>query len=200
MLLGSNIVDCGEYALDSPGCTPARLHIYPIRWNSTADGSGPGGSIRELRLHPDQVHLGFNSIAVSGSRLDQFGYLGRLRFNPAPTSGAPLVPRYDLDKATRLFDASPAAQPVHVDPNDPSKLVDNTSLPGVGEFRGFSKDGTEAFYVGYPVESSNLDLVAVNLQTGRSAGSRRTPGTRTPWTPPPTTGGSWRWTPAATTA
>jgi hypothetical protein len=36
----------------------------------------------------------------------------------------------------------------------------------VGEFRGFSKNGREAFYVGYPFESSNIDLFAVDLMTG----------------------------------
>ncbi|ELP62053.1 hypothetical protein STRTUCAR8_00527 [Streptomyces turgidiscabies Car8] len=167
VLYGTNIVDCGPYGLASPACTPARLHIHPIRWNDTADGSGPGGPIRELRLHPDQVHLGFNSVTVTGGRLDQYGYFGRLRFDPAPTTGTPLAPRYEVEKVTRLFDPSPAAQPVHVDPRTPTKLVLDTSLPGVGEFRGFSKDGREAFYVGYPVESSNIDLMAVDLRTGK---------------------------------
>ncbi|MFJ9704532.1 hypothetical protein [Streptomyces sp. NPDC101234] len=167
VLYGTNIVDCGPYPLASPACTPARVHVYPIRWNTSADGSGPGGSIRELRLHPDQVHLGFNSVSVTGGRLDQYGYFGRLRFDPSPRTGAPLVPRYEVEKVTRLFDASPGAQPVHVDPRHPSRLVFDPSLPGVGEFRGFSENGREAFYVGYPVESSNIDLMAVDLRTGR---------------------------------
>ncbi|KAI8658133.1 hypothetical protein NCS55_01088300 [Fusarium keratoplasticum] len=37
----------------------------------------------------------------------------------------------------------------------------------VGEFRGFSGRGTEATYVGSPVESSNIDVFAVHLQTGK---------------------------------
>ncbi|MEH0421244.1 hypothetical protein [Streptomyces sp. B21-083] len=167
VLYGTNIVDCGPYGLASPACTPDRLHIYPIRWNNTADGSGPGGNIRELRLHPDQMHLGFNSVSVTGGRFDQYGYFGRLRFDPAPATGTPLAPRYEVEKVTRLLDASPAAQSVHVDPRTPSKLVFDPSRPGVGEFRGFSKDGSEAFYVGFPVESSNIDLMAVGLRTGK---------------------------------
>ncbi|WP_416970787.1 TolB family protein [Streptomyces sp. 4F14] len=167
VLYGTNVIDCGPYRLDTPACTPERLRIYPIRWNDTADGSGPGGSIRELRLHPDQVHLGFNAVTVSGGRLDQYGYFGRLRFDPAPTTGTPLVPRYEVEKVSRLFDASPTAQPVHVDPRDSSKLVFDPALPGFGELRGFSKDGSEVFYVGYPVESSNIDLMAIDLRTGK---------------------------------
>ncbi|MDX3388225.1 hypothetical protein PV682_43340 [Streptomyces niveiscabiei] len=167
VLYGTNVVDCGPHPLASPACTPDRLHVYPIRWNTSADGSGPGGAIRELRLHPDQTHLGFNSVTVTGGRLDQYGYFGRLRFDPAPTTGTPLVPRYEVEKVTRLFDASPAAQPVHTDPRDPSRLAFDPTLPGVGELRGFSKDGREVFYVGYPVESSNIDLMAVDLRTGK---------------------------------
>lgn len=37
----------------------------------------------------------------------------------------------------------------------------------MGEFRGFSGRGTEATYVGSPVESSNIDVFAVHLQTGK---------------------------------
>ncbi|AVV46604.1 hypothetical protein PYK79_16075 [Streptomyces sp. ID05-04B] len=167
VLYGTNIVDCGPHLLASSACTPARLHIYPIRWNNAADGSGPGGSIRELRLHPDQVHLGFNATTVTGGRLDQYGYFGRLRFDPTPETGAPLVPRYEVERVSRLFDASPTAQPVHVDPRDGSKLVFDPQLAGFGELRGFSKDGREVFYVGYPVESSNIDLMAIDLRTGK---------------------------------
>ncbi|MET9968758.1 hypothetical protein ABZZ80_23230 [Streptomyces sp. NPDC006356] len=167
VLYGSNIVDCGPHRLTSPACTPARVRIHPIRWNTKADGSGPGGSIRELRVHPDQVHIGFNSTSVSAGRLDQYGYLGRLRFNPAPTTGTPRVPRYDLEKVTRLHDPSPASQPVHADPRHPTKLVFDPSVPSVGELRGFTKDGKEVIYVGHPAESSNMDLFAANLTTGK---------------------------------
>ena len=47
-------------------CTPAATHIYPIRWNRSADGSGSGGSMRELRLNPDDVHLGWNALIFGG--------------------------------------------------------------------------------------------------------------------------------------
>lgn len=167
VLYGSNILDCGPYKLASAACTPARVHIYPIRWNTKTDGSGPGGPLRELRLHPDQVHIGFNSTSVTAGRLDQYGYFARLRFNPAPATGTPRTPRYDLEKVTLLFDPSVTEQPVHADPGNPSKLVYDSSVPSVGELRGFTKDGKEVIYVGHPAESSNMDLFAADLTTGQ---------------------------------
>lgn len=166
VLAGTNIIDCGPYRLADPACTPQRVHIYPIRWNTTADGSGSGGSIRELRLHPDDTHLGFSSMSGTSGRLDQFSYLGRLRFNPSPRTGTPLVPRYDVVKVNRLFDPN-ATQPVDVDPGDPGKLRFDPLLPSVGELRGFSADGHEVTYVGYPAESSNIDVFAADLRTGK---------------------------------
>jgi len=94
VLAGTNVIDCGPYRLTDPACTPARIHIYPIRWNVTADASGAGGSIRELRLNPDGIHLGFNSATYSNGKLGQFAYLARLSFNPDPARGTPLAPRY----------------------------------------------------------------------------------------------------------
>ncbi|MEU6354790.1 hypothetical protein ABZ896_36655 [Streptomyces sp. NPDC047072] len=167
VLWGTNVLDCGPHRLASPDCTPARLRVYPIRWNTSADGSGAGTTIRELRLHPDQVHLGFNATTVTAGRFDQYGYFARLAFDPSPDTGTPRAPRYDLEKVTRLFDATTTEQPVHVDPEAPSRLVFDASVPSVGELRGFSKDGREVFYVGFPAESSNMDLMAADLRTGR---------------------------------
>ncbi|MEI5614593.1 hypothetical protein WB403_36230 [Streptomyces brasiliscabiei] len=166
VLAGTNIIDCAPYKLADRACTPQRVHIYPIRWNDTADGSGPGGSIRELRMNPDDTHLGFSSMTVTGGRLDQFSYLGRLRFNPSPTTGTPLVPRYDVVKVSRLFDPN-ATKPVDTDPGDPGKLRFDPFIPSVGEVRGFSADGREVTYVGYPAESSNIDVFAADLTTGK---------------------------------
>ncbi|MDX5565866.1 hypothetical protein PYK79_24855 [Streptomyces sp. ID05-04B] len=167
VLWGTNILDCGPYRLASAACTPARVRVHPIHWNTEADGSGAGGTIRELRLHPDQVHLGFNATSITAGRFDQYGYFARLRFDPSPTTGTPRVPRYDLEKVTRMFDSATTEQPVHVDPEDSSKLVFDASVPSVGELRGFSKDGREVFYVGFPAESSNMDLMAADLHTGK---------------------------------
>ncbi|MER6810266.1 hypothetical protein ABT299_13405 [Spirillospora sp. NPDC000708] len=167
VLAGTNVIDCSPYRLADKACTSARVHIYPIRWNVTADGSGAGGEIRELRLNPDNVHLGFNSFTYSNGKLGQFGYLGRLTFDPSPTTGTPLAPRYDLEKVTRLFDPDPQAQPLSVAPKRPGELRINPQAISVGELRGFTKDGKEVIYIGYPAESSNIDVFAANLRTGK---------------------------------
>ena len=54
-----------------------------------------------------------------------------------------------------------------VDSQHPDELRVNLNAIEVGEFRGFSKNGREVFYVGYPFESSNIDLFAADLLTGR---------------------------------
>ncbi|MEX3101647.1 MULTISPECIES: hypothetical protein [unclassified Streptomyces] len=164
--LGNTVLDCGRHAITSPRCTPQRARLYPIRWNVTPDGSGEGGDVHEVRLHPDGVHIGYSSVARSGGRFDQHGYLGRLEFNPAPSAGEPLVPRYDVTRVNRLYDPAPEKQPVHADPRHPGRLVFDPQAPSVGELRGFSKDGREVFYVGHPRESANLDLFAADLRTG----------------------------------
>ncbi|HET8709886.1 MAG TPA: hypothetical protein VFM32_00815, partial [Spongiibacteraceae bacterium] len=167
LLAGSNIFDCSPYKLADDSCTPAQMHAFPIRWNVTADGSGAGGSIRELRIHPDNQHLGFNATAVIGGKFEQYGYLARLEFNAAPTTGTPLVPRYDLTNVTRLFQAGLDKRVLTLDKKNPGRLRINTQGIEVGEFRGFTKDGREAMYVGYPFESSNIDVFAANLITGK---------------------------------
>jgi hypothetical protein len=160
-LFGNNIVDCGEYSLVSEDCTPERTHIYGIRWNTTPAGDGTGGSIRELRLHPDNLHLGFSSF-TTGTALGQYGYFGRLEFNPEPTTGLPLAPRYDLVNVTRLFNPSDT-QPLEIEGN--TILIHDDAI-SVGELRGFSADGDEVVYVGSPTESSNIDVYAASLTTG----------------------------------
>ncbi|KAI1143684.1 hypothetical protein F5Y05DRAFT_2723 [Hypoxylon sp. FL0543] len=163
ILAGTNIIDCGEFDLASVQCSPETTHIYPIRWNTAVDGAGEGGSIRELRLHPDNIHLGFNSFTTAAGKLGQNGYVGRLVFNPSPTTGLPMAPRYDLANVNVLVANGTKNQPLLVDGN---QLRVNTEAITVGEFRGFSGSGREATYVGFPRESSNIDVFAVDLTTG----------------------------------
>ncbi|EWZ46030.1 uncharacterized protein FOBCDRAFT_259035 [Fusarium oxysporum Fo47] len=163
ILFGTNILDCGEHKLVDAACTPERTHVYPIRWNTSPDGTGEGGAIRELRLHPDDVHLGFNVFTTNGRKIGQYAYLGRLKFNAKPTAGIPLVPRYDVVKVTRLFNPE-ADQPIATHGKD---ITINRNAITVGELRGFSGRGTEVTYIGYPAESSNIDVFAVHLQTGK---------------------------------
>ena len=162
ILVGTNIIDCGEFDLASDECVPGQTYMYPLRFNTAVDGSGEGGEMRELRLHPDDEHIGF-SIFVMGVSLMQYAYVGRLAFNPSPENGLPLVPRYDVVNVTVLFSEDPKTQPLLIDVD---QIRINPDEISVGELRGFSGDGKEVTYVGYPRESSNIDVFAVELATG----------------------------------
>ncbi len=87
VLAGTNVIDCAPYMLIDRKCTPDAVHAYPIFWETAAAGATKAGNIRELRLHPDNVHLGFNHI-IFDPILGQEAYIGRLTFNPSPTNGA----------------------------------------------------------------------------------------------------------------
>lgn len=164
VLLGSNILDCGRYDLVSDACTTDNLRMYPIHFSNRADGSGPGAPLRELRLHPDNVHLGFNSFVLEGaSVVGQYAYYSRLQFNPYPTTGLPLAPRYDLVNVTLLVDATGKQQYE----TRGSELIINPDAISVGELRGFSADGAEVIYIGAQTESSNTDIYAAHLDTGK---------------------------------
>ena len=158
-LWGHNILDCGSVPLSSDACTPNCTHIYPIHWPISADGTGAGGSPREMRLHPDDVHMGWSAFTATGG---QNAYLGRLEFNAKPTVGEPLAPRYDLVNVSLLVDKSGGAFITA----EGSQLQTNHSAIGVGELRGFSGNGDEVIYIGPSWESSNIDLFAVHLVTG----------------------------------
>lgn len=162
VLVGTNIVDCGLALLASADCTPDKIHIYPIRWNVQSNGTGPGGNIRELRVHPDNVHLGFNAFTLSGASMGEFSYFGHLVFNPSPTAGTPLTARYDLVNVTMLFNPNQT-----VIGADGDQLIFNPNALRVGEFRGFTGRGNEITYLGQPVESCNFDVFAADLTTGK---------------------------------
>ncbi|KAH6671120.1 saponin hydrolase precursor [Halenospora varia] len=164
VLAGPQIIDCGSFQLSSTQCTPAATYIYPIRWNTSPTGEGPGGSIRELRLHPDNNHLGFNSLLIgSDGSVSQFAYIGRLVFNAVPNTGTPLSARYDLINVTALVDPHERPQ-VYVEGRE---LKINQSAIGIGELRGFSGSGQEVTYIGSPTESCNIDVYAIHLITGK---------------------------------
>ncbi|KAI8665974.1 Saponin hydrolase [Fusarium keratoplasticum] len=162
LLIGHNILDCGTNQLTSEACKPENTYIYPLRWNVAADGSGPSGDIRELRLHPDNVHLEFSSFTFASGSIGQYAYFSRLVFNPSPKTGTPLAPRYDLEKVTILHNPKGVA-PITAK----GKVLSlNPQAISVGEARGFNGDGTELTYVGSNIESCNNDVFAVHLQTG----------------------------------
>ncbi|RMJ13983.1 hypothetical protein CDV36_006353 [Fusarium kuroshium] len=145
LLIGHNILDCGTNQLTNESCKPENTYSYPLRWNVAADGSGPSGDIRELRLHPDN-----------------YAYFSRLVFNPSPKTGTPLAPRYGLEKVTILHEPKGVA-PITAK----GKVLSlNPQAISIGEDRGFSGDGTGLTYVGSSIESCNNDVFAVHLQTG----------------------------------
>ncbi|KAI1653206.1 hypothetical protein F4813DRAFT_400243 [Daldinia decipiens] len=138
ILAGTNIVDCGEFDLSSDRCVPESTFIYPIRWNTAVAGSGEGGIIRELHLHPDNIHIGFNSFVSTAGKLGQYGYVGQLEFNPSPTTGLPMASRYDLANVNVLVSDGIRNQPLLFDGN---RIRVNPDAIAVGEFRGFSGSG-----------------------------------------------------------
>jgi hypothetical protein len=163
ILAGPFILDCGQASLVSEECGPDQVFVYPICLESKADGSGPGASVRELRVHPDGLHIGFNVFNFLGDRLGQTAYIGRLSFNASPSTGSPSGPRYDLADVNQLYDPN-APQPVSTDGD---KLIINRDAITVGELRGFSGTGQEVLYIGYPYESCNIDAFAAHLTTGK---------------------------------
>ncbi|CAG8936033.1 unnamed protein product [Penicillium salamii] len=154
-LWGHNILDCGNTPLASDLCTPDKTHIYPIYWPADSKNAGIP---REMRMHPDDVHMGWSSFTMGG----QFSYYGRLQFNSNPTTGTLLAPRYDLVDVNLL-----------VQPNGPapfmtegSELKIHNEAITIGELRGFSGSGDEIIYLGSTREANNIDLFAVHIITG----------------------------------
>ena len=175
MIAGTNVVDCGRYRLVDANCTADRVHVYPIRWNMSADQSGVGGSMRELRLHPDGIHLGWSHFVSDGRNIvDELAVMGRLVFQPAPKNGSPLVPRYELENVTLLLNTAAEYQFFMPDPNRPGYLLHNPPRGAIGEFRGWSSDGQWAFG-NYWEESGNVDLYMTRLSTGKSVRITRDP-------------------------
>ncbi|KAF3017040.1 hypothetical protein E8E14_001624 [Neopestalotiopsis sp. 37M] len=162
VLAGTNIIECGDLLLAEDACTPQQIHIYPIRWRDQVDDSGSGGEIRELRLNPDSVHLAFNAISFTAAGVTQHSFVGRLEFNPQPSTGTPLSPRYDLTNINLLVDSAGSSVVVF----EGNAIRINRSAIAVGETRGFSEDGLEVTYIGYNFESCNNDVFAVHLRTG----------------------------------
>jgi WD40 repeat protein len=157
-LAGVNIFDCSGFDFLSDECTPEQVHIYPIYWPNTANGSGPGGAIRELRIHPDGEHLGFSSFSGSG----QYAYIGRITLNHSPTTGTPLTPRYDLSQVN-LLSSPDRGSAITV---DGGVLKIHHDAIVVGELRYLGGDGSEVGYLGYATESCNVDVYAVGLESG----------------------------------
>lgn len=154
-LWGHNILDCSGIPIVSNDCTPNKTHIYPIYWPTSSNSSG---TPREMRLHPDGIHMGWSSFTSGG----EFAYYGRLKFRSNPTDGTLLVPRYDLVDVNLLVQPNGTA-PIMAQGTE-LKLHDEAIT--VGELRGFSGAGDEILYIGSTREANNIDLFAVHMITG----------------------------------
>jgi hypothetical protein len=157
-LWGRNILDCGDAPLVSDECTPNTTYIYPIYWPISTNDSAPSGSMRELRMHPDDTQMGWSSFTKGG----QNAFFGRLQFNPNPKTGSPLVPRYDLVNVSILVD--PRGRSPIMAEGTQLRLHEEAII--VGELRGFSGAGDEILYIGPTREANNVDLFAVHITTG----------------------------------
>ncbi|KAL1605018.1 hypothetical protein SLS60_004561 [Paraconiothyrium brasiliense] len=158
-LWGHNILDCNGHQLPDDDCTPEETFIYPIYWATIKNGTEVNGAPRELRLHPDDTHLGFSSFTSSGG---QNAFFGRLQFNSNPTSGNVLAPRYELVDVNLLRDPTRSERLTAEDGE--LKFHDDVIL--VGELRGFSGTGDEIVYIGETYEANNIDVSAVHVVTG----------------------------------
>jgi hypothetical protein len=144
--------------LTADDCTPEETHIYPIYWAVIQNGTEANGAPRELRLHPDDTHLGWSSFTTGG----QNTFFGRLEFNANPKTGNVLAPRYELVDVNLLYD--PARSQRLVSDGNELKFLDDAIV--VGELRGFSGTGDEILYIGPTWEANNIDLSAIHVVTG----------------------------------
>jgi hypothetical protein len=112
-----------------------------------------------MRMHPDDVHIGWSSFTKIGG---QYSYFGRLSFNAAPVTGDIRAPRYDLVDVDLLVDPD---RRDFITTNGTELYLQPDSIT-IGELRGFSGSGDEILYLGAPTESTNIDLYAVHMETG----------------------------------
>lgn len=176
ILAGTNVVDCGPHLLVSAQCTPDKVKIFPVRWSRSPDPAAKGAIYREQRLNPDGVHLNWNAFSTGKDGFGQFGYLGRLAFNPAPTTGEPRVPRYDIEDVYILIPNTndPTFANFMVDPKNPGKLIRNVPRGQIGEMRGWTRDGKNVIGMGF-VDSGNADIFITDLKQGKSHRLTRDP-------------------------
>lgn len=167
--MGNNILDCEPYEITDAACTPEHTHIYPIK----SPFPPTAGVMRELRLHPDNVHLGWNQLFFSNdfTAASEFGVFGRLVFDPAPASGAP---GYELHDVSFMFSPELGKSGRFFSVRRPGTLRFERPMGVIGEFRGFTSDGKRALGIGTQ-DSFNYDIFATSLRTGRSRRLTRDP-------------------------
>ncbi len=152
-LAGTNIIDCGEYRFADNRCTADRIRIYPLQWNP---GDGRPGTLREPRLNPDDVHIGFSYAAQREDQYEQIPFMGELVFDPAGN-------RYTVTDVRALHNPAPQYQPYLID-GDELKF---NPAGMIGEFRGWTPDGTAALGIQHH-QSGSIDAWATDNTTGAS--------------------------------
>lgn len=155
VLLGTNVLDCGPHGIVDDACTAGTAKIYPIA------AYRAGGPMRELRLHPDDAHLGFSEPVMAGDvYLDQLPVFCRMRFDAAGD-------RYVLEEVRYLVDTDPRKQMLIVNPENSTELLRNEPTAVIGELRGFTDDGNSALGIG-TMDSGNFDLFTTDLASAAS--------------------------------
>lgn len=188
ILAANYIIECDSDAVNGnrppvglEACAPDDVHLYPIIWE--------GGAMREVRLNPDQNHIGWNHLILGPFEdvdpqdplkttvLDQLVFVGRLaKHVERDATGAIARGSYGLEHVSMLMGQSDEDFALgsdnglfmHVDPEDPSKLVyDKASAHG--EFRGFSGDGRHAVAMCWDVSNrTNICRTELLTEEGRS--------------------------------
>jgi len=166
--MGRNILDCSPYLIGDPACTPQDTHIYGIK------SPFPTYRImREIRLHPDNVHLGWNQLILSPdlTGATEIGVFGRLDFNPSTRDG---TPGYELKNVSFMLSTSLGKSGRFFSVGSPGKLIFEPPTGVIGEFRGFTPDGKSTIGIGTQ-DSFNYDIFATSLATGESKRLTRDP-------------------------
>jgi hypothetical protein len=167
--MGRNILDCSPYKITDPACTPEATHIYGIK--------SPFPTyrlMRELRLHPDNVHLGWNQLILTPdvTGATQFGVFGRLEFNPL--SAVDGTPGYELKNVSFMLSPELGKSGRFFSVGAPGELIFEPPTGVIGEFRGFTPDGKSTIGMGTQ-DSFNYDIFVTSLETGESTRLSRDP-------------------------
>jgi hypothetical protein len=153
VLAGMTVFDCSPWPLDDERCAAGMLRAYPIE---TAWAQDPDVQLQGVRLHPDGAHVGF-AVAAGGHRAAPFVWVASL-FGDGR--------HYVLDKPQLLYRSDPAARMVRPGRTSGTLEIDRTAIE-IEALSGFSADGREIYYRGFPWESGSADLFAVTVATGK---------------------------------
>lgn len=162
VLAGMAVFDCAPWPLNDDRCTAQSLRVYPVETGWAAD---PALRIDALRLHPGGNHV---SMAVSGvdGRPVPFGWLAALAGDGQ---------RYVLSDPQLLFREGAGLRLVRPGRRSGTLEVDTSAIE-IESVSGFSADGREIFYRGFPWESGRPGLFAVVVESGAVRRLTRLPG------------------------